>query len=201
MIIIGVTGGIGSGKSTVSKILSDCGAEIVDADLIAREVTGKGGKALEELTAFFGNSVLDNKGQLDRTKMAGLVFGNPEKLEALNKITHKYIIIRICENIDRAKRDKKPDIIVIDAPIPVEHGFLDLVDSVWVVAADRNTRIERIMERSGLDRDSALKRIESQISDEAYLEIADEVIYNNGNKEELRMKVLQLLNTLRQGSA
>jgi dephospho-CoA kinase len=196
LVVIGITGGIGSGKSTVSKMLFDCGVEIIDADSIAREVTDKGGEALEELASFFGEVILTNSGQLDRKKMAGFVFGNPDKLEALNRITHKYIIAKIIENINNANRDKKTDIVAIDAPIPVEFGFLDLVDIVWVIAADRNTRVKRIMERNELDYDSALKRIESQISDEAYLKIADEVIWNNGSREKLYEKVMQLFTAL-----
>lgn len=115
MRIIGITGGIGSGKSTVSRILSETGAKIVDADVIAKEVVRKGGKALDELMNFFGNGILNEFGELDRKKLSGIVFNSPEKLEVLNKITHKYVVEKIIENIN-IERHKNTDTVVIDVP-------------------------------------------------------------------------------------
>ncbi len=189
---IGVTGGIGSGKSTVSGILRDLGAAIVDADAIARIVTGKGGKALEELTGYFGTGILSDSGELNRKKLADLVFNDPVKLHALDSITHKYIVEKMNESIKSIRVSGKIDVVVVDAPIPLEHGFLDLVDEVWVVVADHETRIRRIMERSGYSSEEALERMHAQMKDEEYLKIADEVIQNNRSIEELEQAVVRL---------
>lgn len=192
MRIIGITGGIGSGKSTISRILYDLGARIVDADKIAREVVRKGEKAYEEITAFFGRDILDDGGELDRKKLAALVFDNKEKLEVLTSITHKYIIERMIQSIEKEKDEGKAEIVVIDAPIPVEHGFVDMVDEIWVVTADKDIRIRRIMDRSGYTLEEALKRVEAQKKEEEYLKLADEIICNNGGIEELEKQVARL---------
>lgn len=192
MRIIGVTGGIGSGKSTVSRILEDLGAVVIDADKIAREVMAPGEDAYNEIVKFFGNEYIGQNGQIDRKKLAAMVFGNPEKLELLNNITHKHIIKRILEIIEAKAREGYNGVIVIDAPIPVEHGFLDTVDEVWVVDADRDVRIKRIMERSNMSYEEAVSRINSQIPRSDYLSIANEIIENNGSVEELEQKVVKL---------
>lgn len=192
MRIIGVTGGIGSGKSTVSRVLKDLGAKIIDADKVAREIVYKGGKVLDELTAFFGNEILDESDGLNRKKLGEIVFNNPEKLEVLNQIMHKHIVDRIVNDLNTAKSEGKWEIIVIDAPIPLEHGFIDLVDEVWVVVADKETRIKRVMDRSGLTYEEALSRINSQLKDEEYSRIADEIIVNDGAIEDLEKSVVKL---------
>jgi dephospho-CoA kinase len=190
--IIGVTGGIGSGKSTVSRILRDLGAIIISADKIARDIVYKGEKALEELVEYFGNDILTDEGELDRKKLGTIVFGNNEKLEVLNSITHKYIVEKIVDMAEQFRMENKSGIMVIDAPIPVEHGFIDLVDQVWVVTADIDVRIKRIIERDGITREEALNRINSQKKEGEYLGIADEVLVNNGGIEELERVVAKL---------
>ena len=192
MKVIGVTGGIGSGKSTVSKILKDLGAMIVDADKIARKIAVKGGKPLKEIVDYFGSEILDNDGELNRKKLADIVFNKSEKLEILNNITHGYIAEEIIKEVNSFKADNTSDIIVIDAPIPIEHGFVDQSDEIWVVTASREIRISRIMERNNLTREDAERRIDSQQSDEAYIRLADEVIINEGSIEELENNVAKL---------
>ncbi|AEV69210.1 dephospho-CoA kinase [Acetivibrio clariflavus] len=186
MRIIGVTGGIGSGKSTVSKILASFGAQVIDADVLARQIVQKGQKALEEIVNYFGEAVLDSEGNLDRKKLSGIVFKDKKKLEALNRITHNYIAEKIIEEIKKIKEDET---VVVDAPIPIEHGFTDVVDEIWTVIADKEVRIKRVMERSGLTYNEVEDRINSQLSDEFYLSISDRVIVNNGSIEELRLQV------------
>lgn len=190
--IIGITGGIGSGKSTVSRILEDLGAEIIDADKIAREVVSSKGDAFKEIIDTFGIELLNEKGELDRKKLADVVFNQPEKLDILNKISHKYVIDRILHSLDAKTKEEKGGTIVVDAPIPVKHGFLDTVDEVWVVYADRDIRIKRVMERGNMTYEEILNRINSQISDSDYLNIAHEVIENNGSIEELEKNVVKL---------
>lgn len=187
MRIIGVTGGIGSGKSTVSKILASFGAQIIDADILARQIVEKGQKALEEIVSYFGETILDCEGNLDRKKLSGIVFKDKQKLEALNRITHKHVAERIIENI---KKLKENEVAVVDAPIPIEHGFIDVVDEIWVVIADKEVRIKRVMDRSGLTYNEVEDRINSQLSDEYYKSISDKIIVNNGSIEELRRQVI-----------
>ena len=192
MKIIGVTGGIGSGKSTVSRTLRDLGAAVVDADILAKNVTAGGKEALNELVNYFGQDIIKESGELDRVKLASIAFGDKVKLHALNSITHKHIVERIRDTIKVLESTTKWDFIVIDAPIPLEKGFLDLADEVWVVIADRETRIKRVMNRSGFSYEAVIDRINAQMSDDEYLRIADEVFYNNGTVEELEQAVVKL---------
>lgn len=190
--IIGVTGGIGSGKSTVSRTLRDLGAAVVDADVLAKSVTASGGKAFEELVSYFGRDILDSNGELDRQKLADAAFSDKNRLDTLNAITHKYITQKIYDTVDLLKNTGKWDVIVLDVPIPVEKGFLDLADEVWVVTADRETRIRRVMERSGYTYDEVVKRIDAQLKDEEYIKLADEVLHNDGSIEQLEQAVVKL---------
>ncbi|NJD04691.1 MAG: dephospho-CoA kinase [Ruminiclostridium sp.] len=192
MRIIGVTGAIGSGKSIVSKILNDLGAVIVDADILSRTVTAKGSDALGELVSYFGEEILMQNGELDRQKLADIVFNDKVKLHALNAITHKHIVKRIQSAIDNIKAAGKCEVIALDAPIPIEHGFIDIVDEVWVVTADGEKRKNRIMERSGYTLEEAESRLDSQMTDEEYLRLADEILENNGEIEELEKSVVRL---------
>jgi len=190
--VIGVTGGIGSGKSTVTRILSDLGAEIIDADKIAREITAKGEPALQELVDYFGPGILNDNGELRRTKLAEIVFVDKEKLDILNSITHKYVVKRLISHLEKLRYENKTSFTVLDVPIPVKHGFLDIVNEVWVVTADKETRIKRVMERNKISYEEAVNRIQSQKSDEEYLRLANEVIINNGTLEELEGTIARL---------
>lgn len=195
-IVLGVTGGIGSGKSTVSRILQEMGAVVIDADKISRDVVMPGEKALEELTEVFGEDILDAWGQLQRKKLAHMVFNDNEKLQKLNGILHKYVAQRINDNV-KEQQLKKTQIIVIDAPIPIKTGFLDLCHRVWTITADRELRIRRIMERNGMSYDEAVSRINSQLDEQEYIKIADTVIYNNDDysllKEDVKSQLTGLL--------
>ncbi len=191
--IIGITGGIGSGKSSVSAILSSLGARVVDADLLAREAVEKGKGALLEIAGAFGPEILDNEGTLDRKKLAELVFGDKDRLRDLNRIVHKAVTEKITGIVTEAVNRGEGGILVLDVPIPVEHGFIDVADEIWVVAADLETRIKRVMARSGMSYHEVMGRINSQMSDEEYMKIADKAVYNNGSIEDLREKVLKLL--------
>jgi len=186
--ILGVTGGIGSGKSTVSSILRELGAEVIDADIISREVVEPGQRALVELTQEFGRDILDDWGRLKRKALADKVFSDEKKLGTLNGIVHKYVAQKIKDNVEE-QLYRQAKVIVIDAPIPIKIGFLDLCDQVWTVVAAPETRIERIMKRSGMTREEAVSRIESQISDEEYKGVADVVIYNNEDFSTLKREV------------
>lgn len=193
MRIVGITGGIGSGKSTVSGILARKGAKVIDTDVLAREVVAPGSKALEEIAAFFGEDVLLPEGELDRKKLGNIVFNSKDKLEVLNGITHKYIIDKMLKDIEAYKLEGKWSLIVLEVPVPVGR-FKDTADEIWVVTADRNIRLRRIMERNGLTEEEALTRMKAQLKDEDYLKLADIIIYNNGNQSALESRIEELLN-------
>ncbi len=192
MKIIGVTGGIGSGKSTVSKILSSLGAKIIDADAIAHKVT-EDSNVLTELSEKFGASIITAERKLDRERLASIVFEDTKELKELNNITHKYVAKKIIKEIEDIKAIGKNKIIVLDVPIPVKHGFLDVVDEVWVVVAEEQTRIKRVMKRSNVSYEEVQKRIKSQMSNDEYIKISDRVIENNEGLLELRRHIESLI--------
>jgi len=195
-LILGITGGIGSGKSTVSHILEELGAVVIDADSISRQVVMPGQRALEELLDAFGNAILDDWGQLKRKQLAEEVFNDKRRLQILNNIVHKYVAKRINDNV-KEQLLIKTRVIVIDAPIPIKIGFLDLCDQVWTVTASVELRIERVMKRNEMTYEEAVSRIKSQILDEEYIKIANTVIYNNKDisclKEEVKLQFINIL--------
>ena len=179
MKIIGITGGSGAGKTTVTKYFKKYDAEIVDADITAREIVKSGMPALEEIKKEWQDVVVD--GKLDRRALAKIVFNNDEELHKLNTITHKYIIDEINKKIMMSKKE----IFVIDAIALFESGLARLCDATICVIADRDKRIKRIMERDDLTLKEAQERIDAQKSDEFYKSRADYVIYNNDDGSSL----------------
>lgn len=192
MKIIGVTGGIGSGKSTVSKLLQESGGFVIDADKIARSIVNKGQPAYPEIIEAFGQSILDQDGELDRRILASLVFKDNEKLEILNSITHKYVAGEIVRQIEESSMDGF-NFAVVDAPLPIKHGFIDVAHQIWVVVASLETRINRVMERSNMTYNEVYERINMQMSENEYLKIAHKVLKNDGDFEELKNLVTNLL--------
>jgi len=192
LLIIGVTGGIGSGKSTVVRILQKYGADVIFADDVAKEMTEPGMPAYKEIIKHFGAGIIGEDKRIDRKKLADIVFSDSAELQVLNRLTHSIVVERIRELVD-GYRNSGSKMVVVEAIVPVEHGFLDLVDSVWVVLADQSSRIERVMKRSRMTYEEAERRIKSQMSDDMYISIADQIIYNNGSLEELEEKVRGLL--------
>ena len=178
MVVIGLTGGSGSGKSTIAGLMRQKGINVIDADMIGRGVVKKGQPALDEIVAEFGVEVLLPSGELDRKKLASIVFTNREELKKLNKITHKYITAIVKEELAASKTD----LSAIDAAVLKESGILDMCDYVIAVIADKALRIERIMERDGISEEAAKNRINSQEPDAKYIQYADFVIDNSGDE-------------------
>ena len=193
MKIIGVTGGIGAGKTTVSSIMREMGAEVIDADIISREVTRPGEPAWKEIVDYFGEDVLLPDKTLNRKKLASIVFSCAEKRRKLEEIIHSRVTREIKERVERLRNSGYSGIVVLDVPIPVREGFLDTADTVWVVTSPEEERIRRVMKRSGIDREDALRRIRSQLSQEEYIRLADVVIENDGDMDSLRRKVSAIL--------
>ncbi|HHV83756.1 MAG TPA: dephospho-CoA kinase [Tepidanaerobacter syntrophicus] len=190
MIVIGLTGGIASGKSTVTALLKEKGAVIIDADKIAREIMSKGEPAWFEVLNYFGDEILnDDRSDIDRKKLASIVFSDKAKLEALNNITHPKIIEEIKKQVEEYKKAGKK-IIVIDAALLIEAGLDKIVDEVWVIAANEDVQLQRLMAREkDITKDEAVKRIKSQMPLAEKLKFADRVIDNNSSIEETKNQV------------
>ena len=192
MIVIGLTGGIGSGKSTVSDILKEQGIPVVDGDLIAREVVEPHRPAYEEIVRAFGTEVLQQDGTLNRKRIGEIVFSDPEKLSILNSITHKEIYRVILERLESLK-ETGTSLVFLDVALLFETGFDQLTDWVWVVDAPDAVRVERIQKRDGLREEEILKRIQSQMSREMRNTKGDLVLDNSKGREELKAQILQEL--------
>ena len=182
---IGLTGGIGSGKSTVAGLLAARGAQVVDADRIAREVVEPGTPGLEAVVAAFGPGVLTPEGALDRPALAAVVFADPEARRRLDGIVHPLVRARATELVSAAPPDA---VVVQDVPLLVETGQAGSYDLVLVVEADTDTRVRRLVGR-GLSEDDARARISAQATDEQRRAVADVVLDNSGTQEELAEQV------------
>lgn len=186
MYLIGLTGGIASGKSVVASRLAEQGAVHIDADVLARDVVEPGQPALAEIEKNFGSGVVGADGQLDRAALASVIFADPERRAVLNAITHPAVKARARKLMDAAAAENPNAVIVYDVPLLIEarvdaeHEF----DLIVVVNASTQTRLSRLMELRGLSRSEAVHRLNSQVSDTERLAIADVVIDTNGSLEE-----------------
>jgi len=189
MKIIGLTGGIGSGKSTVSRFLAGMGASVIDADKVGHDVL-RSPDIRREIVGVFGEQVL-TRGEIDRSRLGEAVFGNAEALVRLNNITHPGIR-RIVESRLGELRRQGVKVAVLEAPLLVEADWASAVDEVWVVVAPEDKVLEWLKKRSSLSEAESLARIRSQISSEERVKYADVVIDNNGSLEELKAKIQEL---------
>ncbi|HWR60146.1 MAG TPA: dephospho-CoA kinase [Clostridia bacterium] len=194
-MVIGLTGGIASGKSTVSAKLKELGAAVIDADIVAREVVSKGEIAYNRIVQCFGESILLPSGQINRKRLGGIVFSDKEKLALLNSITHPEIISRVKDRIRELKAEGR-EVIVVDAAILIEMGLHKYVDSVWVVTVDREIQIKRLIERDKYDYKESENRVNSQFSNEIRRKYADVIIDNNKPVEEVGKRLEELWNNI-----
>lgn len=185
---IGIAGGIGSGKSQVTDYLIKKGFEIIDADIIAREIVEPGKETLYILKNTFGNTILNSDGTLNRRALSDIVFNNSHKLEKLNDIMHK----EITKEIEARLSDSK-DFVFVVAPLFFESNLDKYVDEVWLINADKNQRVQRVMKRDGFDREKTEQIISSQMKDEERLARADVIIANDESIENLHKKIDELL--------
>lgn len=195
MLLIGLTGGIGSGKSTVAAMLRDQGIRVVDADQIAREVVETGQPALAELVEVFGQDILNDDGSLNRQELANRAFVTEEATNALNTITHPRIEQETQRQFDLAAAEKE-NFLVYDMPLLVERGLHEEMDMVIVVHTDIEERVRRLVEHRGLDEDDVRRRMSHQVDDVTRLASADVLIDNNGSVDHLRKQVDDFLATL-----
>ncbi|WP_207302969.1 dephospho-CoA kinase [Bacilliculturomica massiliensis] len=189
MMVIGLTGGIGSGKSTVSDYLARKGCAIVDADGIAREITEPDSPVLEKLSRTFGAEIINPDGSLDRKKLGRMAFADEEKKKKLDEITHGEILRRIEERVAAFQGD----VIFLDVPLLFETGLERLTDQVWVVDAEDEERIRRVRQRDGLSEEEIRDRIRRQMPREEKCARADRILCNSGAPEELYLQIDRLL--------
>ncbi|MDK8761430.1 dephospho-CoA kinase [Corynebacterium pseudodiphtheriticum] len=197
MKIIGLTGGIGSGKSTVARSLQEHGFPIVDADLIAREIVEPGQPALAELAKEFGADILNADGSLDRGLLASRAFTNKDTTQRLNDITHPRINQRTQELFDEA-RENGAEAVIYDMPLLIDKGLHKDMDATIVVHAAEHVRLERLTTKRGLDVDDVRRRINAQIDDETRKQHADILLDNNGTEEDLTQQIAQAVDKIKQ---
>ncbi|QDZ42522.1 dephospho-CoA kinase [Corynebacterium sp. sy039] len=192
---IGLTGGIGSGKSTVAKIFAERGFPVIDADKIAREIVEPASPVLAELADHFGKDIITADGSLDRGLLAQRAFADEQHTAMLNSITHPHIMQRTAQLFAEAE-SKGYELAVWDMPLLVDKGYHTDMDSVIVVDVTVELRIQRLMKYRGFSRADAQQRIDAQISDEQRRQAATYVIDNNGSLEQLREQTLAVIDKL-----
>ncbi len=187
MRVVGLTGGIGSGKSVVASMFAQLGADVIDADQLAREVVEPGQPALEEIVKAFGRDILLRDGHLDRAKLGGIIFADPVARGTLNAITHPRIGERMAAEL--ALRASRPGVLIVDIPLLYESDRTTGLEAVIVVWVDQQTQLRRLIERDGLKEQDARQRIAAQMPLDEKSARADVVIDNSGSRENTRRQV------------
>ncbi len=196
MLLIGLTGGIASGKTTVSNMFVKLGAHLIDADVIARDVVKPDKPAWKEIVSAFGESVLDDKKEIIRKKLAAAIFDSPEKRKQLEAITHPRIIEEENRLINEIRKNNKSGIIILDAALLIEAGHHNRVDKLIVVYLNKNTQIKRLRKRDNLNSVDAEKRLDSQMSLDEKVNFANYVIDNGKSPDEVEKQVSQIYKKL-----
>lgn len=191
MFVLGITGGIGTGKSVVASICRAAGIPVIDADAIAHELTDRASDTTARIGEVLGTDLIDENGALMRNKMADLAFTDKRALDTLSSIIHEDVIVAVDCRLEEMEK-MKIKAVVLDAPIPIERGFIDNTDQIWAIRADDDIRLERLRRRGMSDSD-ALRRMRVQMSPDQYKELAHFEITNNGSFLELEDKVHKLL--------
>lgn len=190
MKTIGITGASGAGKTTICKILKQkYNAHIIDADQIARDLSKKGNPYLQEIANYFGEDILTSSGELQRKKLANIIYENKEKRNALNKITFIYVVEEIKQKINELKNEK---LVVIDVPLLFESNLDELCDFTIGVIANNTSKIERICQRDNIEQDTAQKRLSIQMRDEEIRKKVDYVIENDKEIKNLEEEISKL---------
>jgi len=193
-IKIGLTGGIGSGKSTVADFLRSKGIPVLDADAIAKDIMNSNDSVKEKLVAEFGKETYLN-GKLNKEFLSSEIFISPKKIEKINSIVHPVVIKTLTYKMEKALGTN--DVVLAEAALIFEAEMEDMFDYIFVITADEETRIARVMERSNLTRDEVVRRIKNQIHEKEKIAAADFVFFNNDGKENLFENVLFVINLLK----
>jgi dephospho-CoA kinase len=199
--VIGLTGGIATGKSTASRFFQEAGVPVVDADRLARQVVEPGRPAWEEIRREFGDAVFRADGTLDREALAEIVFRDPAARARLNGIVHPRVAEEAALEMHRLLDADPEGLVVYDVPLLFETGGEDRFELVAVVYAPRDEQIRRLRERDGLSREAAERRLDSQLDIEEKARRADVVLDNRGSREQLRAQVMELIRNAKMGSS
>ncbi len=190
MKIVGLTGTSGSGKTTICKLIQEVyNAKVINADQTARDLSKKGTMYLDCIVKEFGNGILYKTGELNRKKLANIIFSDNKKRENLNKITFIHVVDRIKYEINTLQKEQ---LIILDAPLLFESNLNELCNVIIGVITDEKTKIKRICKRDNIDKEQALRRIKVQKTDEFLIENCDEIIYNKNGLDELKHKIQEL---------
>ncbi|MEI8215621.1 MAG: dephospho-CoA kinase [Eubacteriales bacterium] len=190
---IGITGGIGSGKSTVSKFISSLGYMVIDADKISLDLASPKSELLNELKYEFGEAVINENGSLNRKLLGDIVFSDKEKRKRLDLIFQPRIKNEIERIFSELEERNDVKLAFLDAPLIFETGLQEYLDKVWLISTDTEKRFERIKNRDNLSIDEIKSRIQAQMNDTDKIRLADVIIENNGNLEELKLKIVNLI--------
>lgn len=196
MLKVGLTGGLGSGKSTASKFFESMGAYILDADEAAKNLIDNSKKVQSELIKEFGTDIIDISGKIDKKKLARIAFQDEDHQQRLNYVVHPHIHQEIDKCFQKILDTGKHPLFIVDAALIYESGYDSHLDYVIVISAQLKHRMERALDRKTLSRDEILKRIEFQWPEEDKTNIADYVIHNDGTELELKNQIDELYNTL-----
>ena len=191
-LVIGLTGGIASGKSTVSNMLKEMDITVIDADVEARLAVEKGEPAYQKIVAEFGQDILLPNGEIDRQKLGSIIFHNAEKRQLLNGMVHPEVRKRMKDQAEAAK-ERGEQVIVLDIPLLFESKLTFMVEKTILVFVDRAVQLQRLMERNNLTREDAEARVTSQMPLSEKVELSDAVINNNGTVEETREQLIEIL--------
>lgn len=196
--ILGITGGIASGKTTVCNFIKDKGYKVIDADEIARSLMKKGKVNHKKIVDYFGQGILERSGEINRQLLGSKVFSDPEMLKILNSIAHPHIFKEIKKEIERSKQER---VIFLDIPLLFEEYDNILkydisFDEIWLVFVDRDTQIDRLMKRNNLTKKEAIARIDSQISIDKKREKSDRIIFNLESIDSLKENISFILKSL-----
>lgn len=200
MIIAGLTGGIASGKSTIARFLSEVGAQVVDADKIAREVVKPGTPGYNAILAFFGRTILLPDGDIDRKRLGEIIFNDPDKKASLDAIVHPLVFERSAEMIAQIAAETPDAVVIMDVPLLMEANMGRDLKEVIVVYVPEALQLERLMNRDGIDEQAAMARIRSQMPIEEKRRRATVVIDNSGTIVESRRRALAVFNRLKHRS-
>ncbi len=196
MILVGLTGGVATGKSTVAKMFKQSGAAVINADLLARQVVEPGKPAWRAIVKLFGRTVLNQDRSLDRQTLGSIVFHNPKRRRQLERIIHPRVAREQQRLVHRIAKRKPHAVVIYEVPLLFEAGVDKRVDKIIVVTVDRNTQIARLSKRNGLSRAEALRRIRSQMPLAKKIQQADHVLNGTLSRPSLRKQVGQLFNSL-----
>ena len=196
MLKVGLTGGLGSGKSTASKYFESLGAYVLDADVTAKELIDKNKNVQKELIKEFGTDIIDASEKIDKKKLARVAFQDEDQQQRLNYVVHPHIHNAIDKRFDKTFKENKYSLFIVDAALIYESGYDAHLDYVIVVTAQLKHRMERVLQRKTLSRDEILKRIDFQWPEEEKTSAADYVIYNDGTEEDLKNQITILYKKL-----